>query len=183
MLGPGTTFTSIGARWANVSNTPYQHAKASSYEGGVRTPLIAFWPKGITAQKGGISDRAGHVMDFMATFIEVAKARYPESYKGNSIKPLQGVSLVTAFSDNNRNPLAHKALFNEHFGAKYVRFEGWKLVARNNQPWQLFRINDDETEMNDLSKQNQDIVNRLDKMWQEWAMQNQVLPKSTKANP
>ncbi len=176
MPGPETTFTSIGARWANVANTPYQFAKATSYEGGVRTPLIAFWPKGITTPKGSISGRAGHVMDFMATFVQLANTKYPAGYKGNTIQPQQGLSLVPAFA--NKNAPGHAVLFNEHIGARYVRQEGWKLVSqRNNDPWHLYKTDDDETELNDLSKQHPDIVKKMDKIWQEWAMQNHVLPK------
>ncbi len=175
MPGPQNTFTSIGARWANVANTPYQYAKAESYEGGVRTPLIAFWPKGITIKKGSISERTGQVMDFMATFVQLASATYPTSYNGNTIKPHQGISLVPAFV--NKNAPAHEPLFNEHYGAKYVRHDGWKLVARPRQAWKLFKVSDDETELNDLAKQHPEIVEKVDRMWQDWARQNQVLPK------
>lgn len=98
-----------------------QFAKMESYEGSVRTPLIAFWPKGISVKKGSISDRTGHVMDFMATFIELANAKYPATYKGNTIKPLQGTSFTTAFV--SKNAQGHQALFNEHLGAKYARYE------------------------------------------------------------
>ena len=175
MPGPETTFTSIGQRWANVSNTPYQFAKAESYEGGVRTPFIAFWPKGITVANGSILERKGHVMDFMATAIELAKAKYPATYKGHTIKPLQGKSFSAAFNDKNAK--GHEALFNEHFGARYVQYQGWKLVARNRLPWHLYKLDEDETEMNDLSKQHPDVVEKLDKMWQQWASENQVLPK------
>src|SRR5699024_2874229 len=45
MPGPETTYASIGPHWANVSNTPYRYWKADSYEGGVKTPMIAYWPK------------------------------------------------------------------------------------------------------------------------------------------
>jgi arylsulfatase len=175
MPGPQTSFASIGARWANVSNTPYQYAKAESFEGGVRTPLIAFWPNGNIVPKGGFSNTTGHVMDFMSTFVEVAQTQYPTTFKGNTIKPQQGRSLVPAF--NNSNAKGHEALFNEHFGARYVRNDQWKLVALNNGPWQLYKIYDDETEMHDLSKRYPDVVQNLDRMWQEWAKQNVVLPK------
>ncbi|MBD0377595.1 MAG: sulfatase-like hydrolase/transferase, partial [Flavisolibacter sp.] len=173
--GPETTFTSIGPRWANVANTPYQYAKAESYEGGVRTPLIAFWPAGIKVPKGSISGRTGHVMDFMATFVELAHAKYPTVYNGNTIKPTQGSSLVPAFASTKAS--GHNILFNEHFGARYVRYDGWKLVSKRNEPWHLFRINDDETELNDLSAQHPDMVQKLDKMWQDWTKANQVVPK------
>jgi len=175
MPGPETSFTSIGPRWANVANTPYQYAKAESYEGGVRTPLIAFWPAGIKIPGGSISERTGHVMDFMATFVKLAKAKYPAVYRGNNIKPMQGLSLVPAFASKTAN--GNRTLFNEHFGARYVRQDGWKLVSRRNEPWHLFRIDDDETELKDLSALHPEIVQKMDKMWQDWTKENHVFPK------
>jgi arylsulfatase len=173
--GPETSFASIGPRWANVSNTPYQYAKAESYEGGVRTPMIAYWPAGIKLPKGSIVSRTGHVMDFMATFVELAKAQYPAMYKGNNITPLQGTSLVSAFRSTNAK--GYDTLFNEHFGARYVRAEGWKMVSRRNDSWHLFRIEDDESELNDLASKHPEVVRKLDQLWQDWAKSNQVLPK------
>src|SRR5256885_17147907 len=114
-------------------------------------------------------------MDFMAILVEWAKNRYPASYKGNSVKPLQGTSFVAALV--RKNAAGHETLFNEHFGAKYVRQDEWKLVSHRNESWHLYKINDDETELNDLSKQHPDIVQKMDKLWQEWARENQVLPK------
>jgi len=175
MPGPETTFSSIGPRWANVANTPYRFAKEDSYEGGVRTPFIAYWPKGITSNKGKISGTTGHVMDFMPTFLQLANATYPLTFNGNDIKPVQGISLKDVFE--GKSTTGHNVLYNEHFGAKYVRSGEWKLVARQNDTWHLYKIDDDETEINDLSKQHPDIVQSMDKMWQEWAKQNQVFPK------
>ena len=176
--GAEASFSSIGARWANVANTPYQQAKAASFEGGVRTPMIAFWPKGISLPKGSISGTAGHVMDFMATFIAIAHARYPVTYNGNAIKPVQGSSFAAAFTGKKIKET--RALFNEHFGAKYVRYQGWKLVANSNEPWHLYHIDADETELNNLAQARPDMVEKLDKLWQEWALKNHVLPKPGK---
>jgi len=173
--GPQNTFASIGYRWANVSNTPYRYAKEQSYEGGIRTPMIAFWPKGITVKKGEILDQEGHVMDFMATFTQIANATYPSVYKGRQITPMQGISLVPTLQGKKGE--VHAALFNEHFGAKYVRYNGWKLVARNNEQWHLYQINTDETELNNLSGKYPDKVKELEGMWQNWALNNNVLPK------
>lgn len=174
MPGPQTTFASIGRRWANVANTPYRFAKESSFEGGVRTPLIAYWPKRIK-EKGTVSHILGHVMDFMATFVQLANTQYPDAYKGNKIHPTSGISLAPAFY--NTNFKGHDALYNEHFGAKYVRSKEWKLVAQPNQSWQLFRINDDETEMNNLAAQYPEVVKTLESLWHTWAIKNNVLPK------
>ena len=73
--GPETSFTSIGQRWANAANTPYRYWKSESFEGGIHTPLIVFWPKGINAKKGSLTNQPGHVMDFMPTFTEMAHAK------------------------------------------------------------------------------------------------------------
>lgn len=176
--GPETCFSSIGARWANAANTPYRQAKASPYEGGVRTPMIAFWPRGITAPKGAMSGALGHVMDFMATFMAITHARYPASYRGQPVKPVQGSSFAAAFSGKKNS--GTRALFNEHFGARYVRYQGWKLVANNNEPWHLYRIDADETEINNLAEARPDMVSKLNSMWEEWALRNHVWPKPAK---
>ncbi len=173
--GPQTTFASIGERWANVANTPYRFAKASSYEGGVRTPMIAYWPRGIK-NKGTISRTMGHVMDFMATFVQLANASYPKIFHGSPVPPTQGLSLVPSFL--NANFRGHTVLFNEHFGAKYVRDGYWKLVAQPNQPWKLYRMSDDETELNDMTANYSGEAKRLERSWDQWAKSNHVFPKN-----
>ena len=174
--GLETTYSSIGPRWANVSNTPYRYAKAESYEGGIHTPLVAFWPKGISVQKGGYTDHVGHVMDFMATFVELAKARYPGQYKGRQITPLQGTSFAPVFQ--GKEGTQHQALFNEHYRARYVRYEDWKLVSTaRDSTWHLYRIKDDKTELKDVSAQYPEKVQQLDSMWRNWALRNKVFPK------
>lgn len=50
--GPQNTYASIGARWANVANTPFRFWKAREYEGGICTPMIAHWPKGTGSRAG-----------------------------------------------------------------------------------------------------------------------------------
>jgi arylsulfatase A-like enzyme len=107
MPGPQTSYASIGQRWAGVANTPYRYWKAESYEGGVNSPMIAFWPKGITAKKGSFSDHVGHLMDFMKTFCELTGAKYPETYKGNAIKPTEGISLVPSFTGKKNGRSYH----------------------------------------------------------------------------
>ena len=175
LSGPETTFSSIGERWANVANTPYQYAKAQSYEGGIRTPMIAFWPKGI-ANKGGFSDHLGHVMDFMATFIEAAGAKYPTVYNGHQITPTEGISLLPALE--GKAGAVHTNLFNEHFNARYIRDSEWKLVSLSGDTtWHLYKINQDETELNDLSIKYPEVVSKLANQWRIWANKTQVFPK------
>ncbi len=178
--GPETTYSSIGDRWANVANTPYRYWKEESFEGGIHTPMIAFWPNGLKVKGGSKTAQIGHVMDFMATFIEMAKTTYPKTYHENQISPIQGLSLIPIFNGKERK--AHKALFNEHYGAKYVRYMGWKLVAGHvitggPKNWHLYHIDEDQTETNDLSSKFPDKVPELTHMWQDWAANNKVLKK------
>ncbi len=176
--GLETTYSSIGPHWSNVSNAPYRYWKAQSYEGGIHTPMIAFWPDGIKLKPGSFNDHVGHVMDFMATFLDLAHAEYPTKHNGHSITPTEGLSLVPVFK-GEKAP-SHEALFNEHFGSGYVRHNGWKLVKRHNNKdtgWHLYHISQDETELNDLSDKYPDKVHKMDSMWHEWAVRAHVFPK------
>lgn len=175
MAGPQTSYASIGAKWANVANTPYREAKAQSYEGGVRTPLIAYWPAGLKAPKGSISDQVGHITDFMRTFIELAKSNYPDTYKGNRIVPAQGLSLVPALL-GEKSP-GHQLLFNEHYNAKYVRAGDWKLVAKPKGKWHLYNLAEDGSENKDLASANPEKVKELEAKWKAWAHAHHVYPK------
>ncbi|QEC74451.1 arylsulfatase [Mucilaginibacter ginsenosidivorax] len=170
-----TSYASIGERWANVANTPYRYWKAESYEGGVHTPMIAFWPKGVTVANGSLSNQLGHVKDFMATFVELAKTTYPLIYKGHPVIPTQGKSLAASFKGITK---PDEALFNEHYGARYVRYNGWKLVSLpNDTTWNLYHIKDDETEINNQAGKYPEKVTQLSAMWHQWAVTNNVYPK------
>ncbi|PST81822.1 arylsulfatase [Pedobacter yulinensis] len=175
MPGAQTTYTSIGPEWACVANTPYAYWKAESYEGGIRTPMIAFWPKGLKARRGSFSAQRAHVMDFMQTFVELSGATYPEAYKGRSITAQTGHSLVPAL--RGLQAAGHKTLFNEHFGAKYARSGDWKLVAKPGANWKLYNIARDPAEQADLSAQYPQKKNELEALWQAWAERHQVFPK------
>ncbi|WP_268224688.1 arylsulfatase [Sinomicrobium oceani] len=172
--GPETTFGSIGTRWANVSNTPFSYWKSESFEGGIHTPMIAFWPEGIRMEKGGIARESGHVMDFMATFADVAGAAYPETYNGRDIHPLQGRSLKPVLE--GKKATGHPALFNEHEGGRMVRTKKWKLVAPDaKSSWELYNMDTDRTETKDVASARPEVVKRLDSLWTDWARQNHVM--------
>jgi len=175
MPGPQTTFFSIGPNWANVANTPFRSWKSQSLEGGIHTPMIVSWPNGIK-KKGSKTEEVGHVMDFMATILDVTGAKYPATFNGNQITPMQGLSLAPVFEGKVRT--GHHALFNEHEGSRYVRKDNWKLVmAAPDRKWHLYNLAGDYTELTDLSAQHPDKVKELTAMWNEWAREHRVLPK------
>jgi arylsulfatase len=177
--GPETSYASIGPHWAMVANTPYKYWKAESTEGGINTPMIAFWPKGIAAKKGSFSDHKGHVMDLMSTFCELAGASYPQNFNGTKITATTGQSLVSSFKNNDSK--GHNELFNEHFGARYARKDNWKLVSlANDTIWQLYNLKNDRSETTDLAAKNPDKVKELSALWVNWASTHQVFPKPAK---
>lgn len=167
--GPETTYSSIGPRWANVCNTPYVLWKAESYEGGIHTPMIAFWPRGIAAPaRGGFCDFVGHVMDYMATFAELSG--------GRAVPASSGMSLAPTFT--GKAVRGHTELFNEHFGARYAREGDWKVVCTGrDSTWRLFNMKDDRSETHDLAPRYPQKVARLDSLWRQWANTHEVYPK------
>lgn len=169
MPGPADTYASYGKPWANVSNTPFRLYKKWNHEGGVATPLIAHWPTGIT-ENGAIRHQVGHIIDLMATVVDLAGADYPEEFNGHAITPMEGVSLRPAFADE---PLEREALYWEHFGQRAVRVGPWKLVG-DNRRWQLYNLDEDRTELNNLANQHPEKVERMAAMWDAWADRSNV---------
>jgi len=173
MPGPDGTYIAYGEGWANVSNTPFRLYKHYVHEGGISTPLIAHWPKTIT-RHGEFEDTPSHLIDLMATCVDVAKADYPQTYQGEKIIPMEGRSLVPAF---NGEEIEREAIHWEHEGNRAIRVGDWKLVARGkNGDWELYNIAEDRSELNDLAESHPDRVAKLADMWQTWAERAQVLP-------
>jgi arylsulfatase len=115
----------------------------------------------------------------MATFIDVAGAAYPGERNGQSIPPLEGHSLLPILDDR---PNDREALYWEHEGNCAIRRDNWKLVKRYPGNWELYDMNADRTEMNDLAAAKPDVVEELSDMWQAWAEPRLVEPWD-QANP
>jgi arylsulfatase len=173
MAGPADTYISYGRGWANVSNTPFREYKHWVHEGGISTPLIAHWPKGLR-RENEIDHQPVHLIDIMATCVAVSGATYPGAYKGVKITPLQGRSLVPTFSGED---LERDALYFEHEGNRAIRKGRWKLVAKGAQgAWQLYDMEADRTEMQELAAQKSDVARALAQQWEDWAREAMVKP-------
>lgn len=172
--GPNSTVF-LGQNWATLNNTPFRRYKHYTHEGGISTPLIAHWPAGIPRQRNGRLERQpGHLVDIMATLVDVGGAKYPATLNGHSINPMEGVSLRPAFAGES---LSRRApIFFEHEGNRAVRDGKWKLVSLFKGPWELYDMERDRTELNDLSKEHPDIVARLSAQYDAWARRANVDP-------
>lgn len=178
LAGPQEVYGSIGMAWAHALNAPFKYWKSKMYEGGICTPLIAYWPRGI-AQPNSVNASPGHVIDFMATCIDAARAEYPKTFNDNAITPQQGTSLLPLLTTGKRTPPEY--LFWEHFGSKALREGNWKLVQLDdNAPWQLFNLDEDRTELNDLALIYPDRLKAMQARWLELAQAKQVYPKPSK---
>lgn len=173
MPGPENTYQSYGTAWANLSNTPFRLYKHWVHEGGISTPFIVHWPEGIK-QKGELRHTPSQLTDVMATIVDITGAEYPETYNGKQILPLEGKSLQDSFEQDEDD---HTPLFFEHEGNAAVRVGKWKLVRKYPHDWELFDMEEDRTEMNDLKEQDPDRVQEMKTMYEEWATRCRVVPR------
>ena len=162
-----------GGSWAFVENTPFRLFKHFNHEGGIASPMIAHWPQGIAA-KNELRTQPAHLIDIMATAVDVTGAAYPKEFKGHAITPMEGRSLVPAFANK---PIEREALYWEHEGNAAIRVGDDKLVRYGrNGPWELYDMHADRTELHDLAKSQPDKVKALADKWEAWAERAHVKP-------
>lgn len=165
----------IGQTWATLNNTPFVRYKHYTDEGGIATPLIAHWPAVIgEGRRGAIEKQPGHLIDIMATVVDVAGAVYPAEFKGKAIMPKEGVSLLPAFK--GEGIARTQPIFWEHEGNRAIREGEMKLVALENQPWRLYDLTNDRSEQHDLAAEKPQVVKELSAKWDRWAARADVLP-------
>ena len=153
---PGSmdTFLNNGAAWAAMSNTPFRNYKTSNYEGGIASPLIAWWPRGLK-EKGRISRHPSHIADIMPTCLELANVRYPSQFQGRNLIPLAGKSFASVLYNAETDQNVPRVLV----WPNAVRKGDWKLVL-GKRP-ELYRISQDRNEKKNLAAEFPDRVLEL----------------------
>lgn len=173
-MGTVDSYHSYGLSWSNASNTPFRKHKSWVHEGGISTPLIVNWGEKVS-QPGAITHQTGHIVDIMSTCCDVAGLEYPEEIQGRNITPMEGKSLLPILRGQTRDE--HELLFWEHFGNRAIRCGKWKLVEdgkKNGIGWELYDMDEDRTELNNLSEENPKLVEELKEKYIAWAQRVEV---------
>ncbi len=159
--GSRQSFLCLGPGWSTVGNTPFRRHKVWVHEGGISTPLVAHWPRGIPA-RGELRRGVGHVIDFVPTLLDLAGAerRVPEG-----APPLPGISLVPEFERSGS--LQHDCVFFHHEGNRALRKGDWKVVSarEDNDSWELYNLANDRCEQVNLATQQPAILQEMVELW------------------
>lgn len=162
--GTGATFVCIGPGWSSLANTPFRRHKTWVHEGGIATPLIAHWPKGIPA-RGEVRHTPGHVIDVVPTVLELAGTKFPTERGGKPVPPSPGKSLVPVFTTDVS--VGRESLWWLHEGNRAIRVGDWKLVAAKGEPWELYDLAADRSETKDLARDKPEKAKELAALWEK----------------
>jgi arylsulfatase len=177
----------LGGGWAHVSDTPFRLFKHFNHEGGIRTPLIVHWPEGL-ARTNQWENQPGHVIDLMATIVDVTGVTYPTQFNGHVVLPLEGQSLLPLFTGTNEFP---RALGFEHEGNRAWLSGSWKFVTKNFTAYdgsnpanqlELYDLSKDPTELTNVAGAQPMLLGQLVTNWNTWATRVGV-PSSRLVNP
>ena len=195
-IGTPQTEPNYPLGWAQACNTPFKYWKQdANSEGGTHNPLIVFYPKLIT-DKGAIRTQYSHVNDILPTTLEVIGVTPPKTIRNIAQDSLQGTSLAYSFGDA-KAPSRHTTQYYYIFGARAIYKDGWKagaahhpdandLAAFGGAPipardfdkdvWELYNLNEDFNERNDLSAKNPAKLAELKALFDEEAKKNSLYP-------
>ncbi|MCH8828682.1 MAG: sulfatase-like hydrolase/transferase [Planctomycetes bacterium] len=160
--GSAATYLCLGPGWSTTSNTPFRRHKTWVHEGGISTPLIVHWPKGITA-RGELRRNVGHVIDLVPTILDVTGVPRLRQWKGKPIPAPPGRSLLPAFSKDGS--VKRDFLWWLHEGNRAIRIGNWKLVSARGGNWELYDLSNDRAESHNLAARHPKKLQQLQAAW------------------
>ncbi len=161
--GTGATFLSLGPGWSSFANTPFRRHKIWVHEGGISTPFIVHWPRGIVAH-GELRTTPAHIIDFVPTILELAGGKPSDTWDGPPLPPMPGLSLVPLFAKDGA--VTHASLWWKHERNRALRVGNWKIVAAGEaSPWELYDMSMDRSETKNLAAAMPDKVREMSEEW------------------
>ncbi|MEM7363445.1 MAG: arylsulfatase [Pseudomonadota bacterium] len=189
-LAPGTidSYQTVGAAWANASNTPFRLFKDFDHEGGIATPLIVSWPARMAGMKAGaIVHELAHILDFFPTFAELAGVTMPLLHEARNLLPLTGRSFAKVLEGQHseaNEPEEERELYWMIGGARAMRQGKWKIVTQGrervqagipipagHEAWELYDMEADRCELYNLAARYPDKVEAMSRKWDLWYTQ------------
>ncbi len=166
--GTGATFLSIGPGWSSLANTPFRRHKTWVHEGGISTPLVVNWPKGIAA-RGELRHAPGHLVDLVPTILELAGAQPSRTTSAASLPPMPGRSLVPLLAQDGS--VTRDSIWWLHEGNRALRAGDWKIVsAGKDGAWELYDLARDRSESKNLAGE---LPGKVRELAERWEMQTQ----------
>ncbi len=160
--GPANSYWSLRSTWANLGNTPFRQYKQAGFEGGSRTPFIAYWPGMI--EPNTITNQPGHIVDLAPTFLDVLETDYPETINGFPTIPLHGKSLLPIFKGAQREEPEYFMSGLDRF--RMFRSGDHKIVRMNGEAWQLYHVKNDPSELNNLADELPEVLEQLSNQYE-----------------
>ena len=165
-MGSGESYLCLGPGFANLANAPFRRYKIWNHEGGIATPMIAFWPKGINPElAGSINQQPGHLVDVVPTIMNIIGIN--DSFRKAEAPPLPGSSFSDAFKGETMQKRG--AIFFKHKGNRGMRLGDWKVVSSptDRNKWELYNLKNDRTETTNLAAQFPEKIQQLTQYWQK----------------
>jgi arylsulfatase A-like enzyme len=180
-IGGPDTHSNFPLGWAMAANTPLRRYKQNTHGGGIRDPLVVCWPQGIAA-RGELRHQFAHACDLTPTLLDLIGLAAPREINGVAQMPLEGTSFAASLKDATA-PSKPSPQYFEMFGHRGLWHAGWKAVAfhppgtpYDDDRWELFHLDADFSETNDLAAAQPDRLAALVKLWWEEADKHKVLP-------
>ena len=193
-LGGPKWFNHFPSAWAHAMNTPFQWTKqVASHFGGTRNPLIVSWPAKIK-DKGGLRSQFLHVIDIVPTLYEATGVTPPERLNGIQQKPIEGVSFLKTFTEENApetrptqyfEMLVNRGIYHDGWMASSHSFVPWVPIRGEFDPltakWELYHVAEDFSQSANLAAKYPQKVEELEALFWKEAEQYQVLPLDWRA--
>jgi arylsulfatase A-like enzyme len=192
--GTEQTYNHMSAGWSWAFDTPFTWFKQNASKlGGIRQCMAVSWPGHIT-DKGALREQFMHVIDVVPTLLEVTGIKAPDYVDGIKQAPIEGTSFAYTFdAANAKVPSRHKTQYFEMFGQWALYNDGWLLSTKvnrapweafgranpdplNNQVLQLYNLNADFSQSQDLAAKNPSKVKEMKKLFIDEARKYQVFP-------
>ncbi|MXP28112.1 sulfatase-like hydrolase/transferase [Porphyrobacter algicida] len=187
-IGGPDTHSNFPFGWAMNANTPLKRYKQNTHGGGIRDPLVMSWPKGIAA-RGEIRHQFAHAVDLVPTLLDLIGVTAPDVINGVAQMPLEGESFAKAIAAPDA-PSRSSPQYFEMFGHRGIVHEGWKAVAFHppgtafeSDRWELYHLDEDFSEIHDLSDEMPEKLDELVSLWWDEAEKHQVLPLDDRFGP